>query len=158
MEKNRDSSGANARERTLWIMASAFFLIAAVLAGATSLYLHRELDAARHGAKASGVLPPANAPAVLSPGEILRLQELGLADPVPALAQDLMRHPELIPYPGVLGGNMGFYSEDNIQILTPRWVLANFDDGHIDGYMLLEYAVAPGGKITWKPLASYLRE
>ena len=67
-----------------------------------------------------------------------------------------MKHRELIPYEGVLGGQMGFYDENGIQILDSRWVLADFEDGHIAGRMLLEYQVSNEGQISWKVLNSYL--
>ncbi|MDA3884954.1 MAG: hypothetical protein PF638_05105 [Candidatus Delongbacteria bacterium] len=70
------------------------------------------------------------------------------------LKSDLIKHNELIPYEPVLGGNMGFFDEENIRIIHNK-VFAYFEDGHIDGYMLLEYHVAPKGVITWKVLYSY---
>jgi hypothetical protein len=88
--------------------------------------------------------------------EIEELKRKGLKDPVKDIALDLMRHDELIPYEGVLGGKMGFYSEEGIWILTERWVLAYFEDGHIGGYMLLEYEVSSDGKISWRVIDSYL--
>ncbi|MBZ9571788.1 hypothetical protein KJA15_00380 [Patescibacteria group bacterium] len=88
--------------------------------------------------------------------EIDELKKKGLIDPVNDLKSDLMQHSELIPYEGILGGTMGFYSKDNIWILTKKWVLAWFEDGHIGGYMLLEYTVSDGGEITWKVIDSYL--
>jgi hypothetical protein len=35
-------------------------------------------------------------------------------------------------------------------------VLAYFEDGHIAGWMLLEYQVARGGRITWRRIDSYV--
>ena len=68
---------------------------------------------------------------------------------------DLMKHNELIPYDGVLGGTMKFYDENSIQVLTDRWVFANFEDGHMHGYMLLRYNINEG-KISWEVIDSYL--
>lgn len=87
--------------------------------------------------------------------ELAELRREGLANPVADLKADLRAHPELIPYRGELGGTMGFYSEENIQVLGPRWVLADFDDGHRGGSMLLEFSVA-NGRIRWKRLAARL--
>ncbi len=87
--------------------------------------------------------------------EIQRLQERGLEDPVNDLRDDLMGHPELIPYEGVLGGTMGFV-RSRIALLSLRWVYAEFEDGHIAGRCLLEYDVAPGGRITWRVIESEL--
>lgn len=88
--------------------------------------------------------------------QIQRFKKKGLKDPVKDIIADLMKHNELIPYKGVLGGTMGFWSGKDIHILTPKWVFASFDDGHIGGYMLLEYKVSNEGKISWKVVASYL--
>lgn len=71
------------------------------------------------------------------------------------IINDLRKHPELIPYDGVLGGTMGFYDPEGIHILSDRWVFAGFDDGHINGYMLLSYSINDG-KISWEVIDSYL--
>src|ERR1051325_10523452 len=39
--------------------------------------------------------------------ELARLKDKGLKDPARDLASDLRKHPEIIPYSGVLGGTMG---------------------------------------------------
>lgn len=90
------------------------------------------------------------------PVEIEGLQRRGLASPVDSLKADLARHRELIPYPGVLGGTMGFYAKDRILVLDDRWVFARFEDGHVGGSLLAEYAVKDG-RITWRRVASTLR-
>lgn len=84
----------------------------------------------------------------------LKIEEL--QNPIEELTNDLIKHPELIPYKGTLGGKVGFYSEKNIKILNSRWVLANFDDGHISGAMLLEYKVSKNGIISWRVIDSFL--
>jgi hypothetical protein len=93
---------------------------------------------------------------LLSESHLNGLREKGLENPVDDLIADLLEHAELIPYKGVMGGTMGFYSKKDIHILTPRWVLATFEDGHIKGHMLLEYTVAPGGQIYWKVVSASL--
>ncbi len=93
---------------------------------------------------------------LLSNFEINRLKRLGLEDPVNDITQDLLRRSDLIQHEGVLGGTMGFYSPDNIHILSPQWVFAYFEDGHIRGEMLLEYSVGRDGSISWKVIESYL--
>jgi hypothetical protein len=90
--------------------------------------------------------------------ELKRLREKGLEDPVNDLIADLMEHPELIPYQGILGGQMGFYSANQIHVLTPKWVFASFDDGHMSGHMFLEYQVSPGGRISWRVVDSYIMD
>ena len=85
--------------------------------------------------------------------DIKDMKKKGLSNPVQDIISNLMKHNELIPYKGVLGGTMRFY-EKEIRILTNKWVLAYFEDGHIGGYLLLEYNISNDGKINWKRIAS----
>jgi len=88
--------------------------------------------------------------------DIEEMKRKGLKDPVKDIIFDLRQHRELIPYKGSLGGTMNFYSEGQIWILTKKWVLAYFEDGHNGGYLLLEYEVTKDGKIKWNTVASYI--
>jgi seryl-tRNA synthetase len=88
--------------------------------------------------------------------EIEQLKQKGLKDPVKDLKLDLMKRKDLIPYKGVLGGTMNFYSEENIYIISSKWAVAHFDDGHINGIILLEYKVQKDGKIRWYVVDSFL--
>ena len=72
------------------------------------------------------------------------------------LVDDLLGRAELIPFDGILGGTMGFYTPDNIYILSNRWVYARFEDGHIGGEMLLEYRIEADGAISWSVLRAEL--
>jgi len=99
--------------------------------------------------------PPAS-PVELFSWDIKAMRKKGLKDPVNNIVSDLKQNGRLIPYKPTLGGKMNFYGSDKIWILTGRWVFAYFEDGHKGGYALLEYEVAPGGRIIWKILASYL--
>ncbi len=88
--------------------------------------------------------------------DLEKFQRKGLKNPLKEIVADLQKHPELIPYKGVNGGRMGFYSADMIWVLSKQWVFAYFEDGHRGGWMLLEFRVSSGGKISWKVLESYL--
>ena len=92
----------------------------------------------------------------LLPWEIEELRKKGLNNPVADLIADLQRHPEFIPHKGVLGGTMAFGFPEKIHVLTEHYVLAYFEDGHIGGWMVLEYSVARGGKISWRVIDSHL--
>ncbi|MFA5393552.1 MAG: hypothetical protein WC081_05960 [Candidatus Ratteibacteria bacterium] len=92
----------------------------------------------------------------LSSQEIQNLKKKGLKNPVNDIVADLIKHSELIPYQGTLGGKMGFYSEKDIYVLSTKLVRASFEDGHTGGWMLLEYQVMDKNKISWKVLESYL--
>ncbi len=97
--------------------------------------------------------PPKTQSLLITAYDIQQMKDKGLDNPVQNLIEDLSRHPELIPYKSVLGGHMRFF-KDEIYVLTSRWVLAYFEDGHIAGKMLLEYSVADDGTISWKVLQS----
>lgn len=86
---------------------------------------------------------------------ILGLQRKGFTGQLKDIVDDLKMHTELIPYKGILGGTMGFYGDNDIHVLTNRWVFAYFQDGHISGYMLLRYDIN-NGSISWKVIDSYL--
>lgn len=87
-----------------------------------------------------------------------RLRERGLQNPVEDLITDLGRHPELIPYPGVLGGRMSFYGNiDRIRVLSDSWVYAPFEDGHVTGEAIFGYRIVPDGTISWRVVVSRMR-
>jgi len=86
---------------------------------------------------------------------MLKLQAKGYTGQLKDIVADLKMHSELIPYEGILGGTMGFYHNEDIHVLTDRWVFAYFDDGHISGYMLLSYDIN-NGTISWKVIDSHL--
>jgi len=107
-----------------------------LLKNAVSRYMHRSVRQA------------------VTPGELRKLKAKGLKDPVKEIPRNLMNHPEIIPYAGTFGGSMKFYNEGDIYLLSDRWVRAYFDDGHISGWMTLEYAVSDDGRISWKVVES----
>jgi len=76
------------------------------------------------------------------------LVEKGLHDPINDLVRDLMRHNELIPCKGVLGGTPGFYNPDRIAVLSKDHVIADWEDGHIKGTIELSFVVS-NGVISW---------
>jgi len=86
--------------------------------------------------------------------EVEQLRKEGLADPVRQLRESLEGHPELIPERPVLGGTMRFAPGEQVVLLNRPYAFARYDDGHVGGVMLLEYAVQPPGTVTWKRLWS----
>lgn len=92
----------------------------------------------------------------LSSREIAELRQKGLRNPVMDIKTDLMKHPGLIPYKGIMGGTMRFSSEREIYVISTKWVRAYFEDGHVSGWMVLEYQVSRNGQISWKVINSYL--
>jgi hypothetical protein len=92
---------------------------------------------------------------LLDPSEVGDLKSRGLSDPVQQIRQDLLSHPELIPFDGTHGGVMQF-NRDYIGLLSSQWVFARFEDGHVGGQCLLQYRVRTGGRIEWEVLGAYL--
>lgn len=88
-------------------------------------------------------------PPFLNDDQVEYLQKKGLADPVEDLRGALVANPDLIGRSGVLGGNMGFYFRDGIHILNHRWVFAYYEDGHVDGAILLRYSIGENGIVCW---------
>lgn len=87
--------------------------------------------------------------------EILRLKT-GWQTPEEKIIDNLVSRPDLIPEEPVLGGTMGFYNRDEIFLLNDKWVLAAFEDGHIGGFVFLEYEISEELDIKWELLSSYL--
>jgi len=85
-----------------------------------------------------------------------KLLELGFKDPVNEIISDLKKHPELIPYPGVLGGTMFFTSK--VRVINSERVLARFEDGHIGGWAYYSYEISDTREITWKLIYAYEHE
>ena len=81
------------------------------------------------------------------------LKHRGIADPEKNIIESLSGNLKLIPYPGVLGGTMHF---GKISLLGNRWVIADFDDGHIIGRMLLKYTIQIDSSIKWKVIDKYV--
>lgn len=91
-------------------------------------------------------------PPFLDKKQIEELQKHGLNDPVKEIRDDLVGNPDLISRSSVLGGRMDFYFRDGIHILNDRWVFAYFEDGHIDGALLLKYTIKENGSLAWEVL------
>ena len=87
--------------------------------------------------------------------EIRLLKNRGLDDPIRQLKQDLMEKTDLISFDGILGGTMKIYQEEQIILLPGFYAMAVFEDGHIQGGMLLEYEVAMG-EIKWTVIKTKL--
>ncbi|TVQ98453.1 MAG: hypothetical protein EA399_09465 [Desulfovibrionales bacterium] len=91
----------------------------------------------------------------LSEFELRRLQRKGLINPVFDLIQDLASRADLIPAEAFFGGSMHIITGETY-VLTDRWVLAGFEDGHVRGNLWLEYDVDQSGSITWRVLGWYM--
>lgn len=72
-------------------------------------------------------------------------------NPPEYIKQALREKPELIPAEAVLGGTMDYRE---IKILTDEWLLATYDDGHIQGKTIFRFEVQEDGSVEFSPLAT----
>lgn len=72
-------------------------------------------------------------------------------DPRSYIKNSLQNKPEEIPLEGVLGGTMQFRK---IDILTNQWLLAIYDDGHIQGTSIFDYQLLPNDSLKFSVLLS----
>ena len=61
------------------------------------------------------------------------------------IIESALKQSELIDMDGVLGGTMRIVK---VQLINYKWAYATFEDGHIQGHLLLNYT-SKDGKITW---------
>lgn len=171
-------SGVSKRERIIWISLLTVIIAISVLVIVkyqTTLTLVNQRVTDFEGEKTTWIQSESNLTSQVSelkartekysklistfptnnPDIINGLKRQGFDGSVQDIINDLLKHNELIPYDGVLGGKMGFHSKENVYVLSDKWVYAYFDDGHINGYMLLSYSVN-NGAISWKVIDSYL--
>lgn len=80
-----------------------------------------------------------------------KLKEKGIANPEEFIKNSLRKKPELIPLKAVLGGTMSFR---NIQLLSSEWLIAAFDDGHIQGRGIYKYKLNNNGELEFELLNS----
>ena len=80
-----------------------------------------------------------------------KLIELGIKNPVAFIENNLREKTELIPLKAILGGTMHF---GNIQLLGREWLIAEFDDGHIQGRAIYRYMLNEEGLLDFEMLIS----
>lgn len=79
-----------------------------------------------------------------------KLLEMGIEDPATYIENALRDRTDLIPMDAVLGGTMHF---NNIQVLGNKWLIADFEDGHVYGKAIFEYAITDNDKLNFKIVA-----
>ena len=60
----------------------------------------------------------------------------GIENPEVEIVDELRNRADLIPLEAVLGGTMSF---DKIQIVSNKWIIASYSDGHISGRSIYEF-------------------
>lgn len=73
----------------------------------------------------------------------------GIKNPEEFIETSFRNKPDLIPMDGVLGGTMRY---GNVQILSDKWLIADFNDGHIEGKGLYKYTFKTDGSLEFKLL------
>lgn len=76
-------------------------------------------------------------------------------DPTTYIAEALNKQKDLIPLKSVLGGNMEFRQ---VQVLSEEWVLAIYDDGHVQGKSIFAYELQEDGQVKFTEVATKLPE
>ncbi|NJW52635.1 hypothetical protein HC175_06850 [Salinimicrobium sp. CDJ15-91] len=76
-----------------------------------------------------------------------------IANPEQYISEALKQQKQIIPMEAVLGGQMEFRQ---VQVLTEDWVLAIYDDGHVQGKTIFEYELQKDGKLRFQEVASKL--
>lgn len=92
---------------------------------------------------------------VLTPAEKRYLSATNRTDALALVAGDLKKRASIIPHKGVRGSTFGFHGS-NIHVLGSRWVYARFDEGLMQGKILLRYKILKTGQVQWTVLDSYL--
>lgn len=77
------------------------------------------------------------------------LIENGITNPTEFIEKELRERTELIPSKAVLGGTMHF---GNIQLLSREWLIADFNDGHVQGRAIYRYKLNEKGQLKFEIL------
>lgn len=136
------------RERIIWIFVTACLVAVIIVLFAMNSMIRQQIT--REQLMLEHMVRDVP---TLDEADIERFKDYGFENPILEIKDDLQQHPKYIPYDAVLGGTMRY---SKIHILSPQWVFASFDDGHIAGDMLLQYRVSDGPVMSWRVVASCL--
>jgi len=115
--------------------------------------LQKQLPGTDTTATQAKIIPRPSTLGKLSASEIEQLKAKGLNNPEADLKADLTSNQQdVLPSKGTLGGTPAIR---DIQILTGRYALAYFEDGHNGGYLLLRYSLNQVNSISWVVIDSY---
>ncbi len=78
-----------------------------------------------------------------------------IEDPEQHIINALKQKNDLIPLKEVLGGNMEFRQ---VQVISEEWVLAIYDDGHVQGKSIFAYELQEDGEVKFTEVATKLPE
>jgi hypothetical protein len=74
---------------------------------------------------------------------------LGIQNPEHYVDSVLHSRPDKIPLEAILGGTMSF---GKVELLSSKWLISEYDDGHIMGRTLFEYQISEDGQVDFKPI------
>lgn len=77
------------------------------------------------------------------------LLKRNITNPSEFIKESLQSKPELIPSKAVLGGTMYF---SKIEPLGSKWIIAQFEDGHIQGRAIYKYRLKDDGELEFQLL------
>jgi len=80
-----------------------------------------------------------------------KLIKSGITNPSEFIERNLRERPELIPLKPVLGGTMHF---TNMQLLSREWIIADYEDGHIQGRAIYKFELNNKGELEFELLNS----
>lgn len=80
-----------------------------------------------------------------------KFKKNGIANPEEFIITSLRKRTDLIPLKAVLGGTMRF---GNIQLLSSKWVIADYEDGHIQGRGIFKYKLKNNGELEFELMDS----
>lgn len=83
------------------------------------------------------------------------LKAIGISDPENFIKEALDENSQIIPLEAVLGGKMHF---NNIQLLGSEWLIADFEDGHIQGKALYKYTISEKSEVKFELIESINHE
>lgn len=76
-----------------------------------------------------------------------------IEDPEAYITEALKQQTDLIPLEPVLGGTMEFRK---VEVISEDWVLAIYDDGHVQGKSIFAYELQDNEEIEFTEIASKL--
>lgn len=79
-----------------------------------------------------------------------KLLAAGIENPEAYIKNSLRENPSVIPMKAVLGGTMHF---NNMELLGDKWLIADFEDGHVYGKAIFEYSIVAKDKLRFKVVA-----
>lgn len=75
----------------------------------------------------------------------------GIENPEVEIENEFIKRVDLIPLEAVLGGTMSF---DKIQILSNKWIIASYSDGHVFGNSIYQYKLNNKNEFEFKRIDS----